>query len=398
MLEITIDNKLHLVVVVIRSFRLKLFLTAEKMNTASTSSGPPAIPLNQQNDTIVQIVSPPVPPPFPEPPKPNLHRSYLPPPNLPCSDLLTASAESTNAVVEFVTKLVQLMKSEDLELQNKNYKTALSLAAAAGNVKTAMIMVKKNPRLPEIPGINGTMPLYMAALFEKPLMVRYLYGISNEMEGNCWSDDNRGWVLLKCVEADIFVFLGVHVKIGPREKESEALQLLRVLWEKVITKMSKFNIDWILEGPGVEIAKGYTTEWSHPSRVLFLATKMGNMRFIIELIRSNPDQIWKRDDKGKTIFHLAVKHRQINIYKLIYEIGAMKDLITPVTNKKGNNMLHMVAKKPKQNQIQNVSGAALEMQRELSWFKVSDQNEFRADTSIRTRRVRHETGFGSERF
>ncbi|KAJ0577195.1 putative ankyrin repeat-containing domain-containing protein [Helianthus annuus] len=422
MLEITIDNKLHLVVVVIRSFRLKLFLTAEKMNTASTSSGPPAIPLNQQNDTIVQIVSPPVPPPFPEPPKPNLHRSYLPPPNLPCSDLLTgrrekyikigvplyeaairgdwkaakpildrepylirfaitenydtllhiaASAESTNAVVEFVTKLVQLMKSEDLELQNKNYKTALSLAAAAGNVKTAMIMVKKNPRLPEIPGINGTMPLYMAALFEKPLMVRYLYGISNEMEGNCWSDDNRGWVLLKCVEADIFVFLGVHVKIGPREKESEALQLLRVLWEKVITKMSKFNIDWILEGPGVEIAKGYTTEWSHPSRVLFLATKMGNMRFIIELIRSNPDQIWKRDDKGKTIFHLAVKHRQINIYKLIYEIGAMKHLITPVTNKKGNNMLHMVAKKPKQNQIQNVSGAALEMQRELSWFKVN---------------------------
>ncbi|MFS7937976.1 hypothetical protein Hanom_Chr05g00434151 [Helianthus anomalus] len=44
------------------------------MNTASTSSGPPAIPLNQQNDTIVQIVSP---PPFPGPPKPNLPRSDL---------------------------------------------------------------------------------------------------------------------------------------------------------------------------------------------------------------------------------------------------------------------------------------------------------------------------------
>ncbi|KAJ0789347.1 putative ankyrin repeat-containing domain, PGG domain, ankyrin repeat-containing domain superfamily [Helianthus annuus] len=100
---------------------------------------------------------------------------------------------------------------------------------------------------------------------------------------------------------------------------------------------------------------------------------MGNMRFIIELIRSNPDLIWKVDDKGNTIFHLAVKHRQKNIYNLIYEIGAMKDLITPVTNKKGNNMLHMVAKKAKQNQIQNVSGAALEMQRELSWFKEVEQ-------------------------
>ncbi|XP_022036632.2 ankyrin repeat-containing protein NPR4 [Helianthus annuus] len=58
---------------------------------------------------------------------------------------------------------------------------------------------------------------------------------------------------------------------------------------------------------------------------------------------------------------------------LIYEIGAMKDLITPIKDIKGNNMLHMVAKKAKQNQIQNVSGAALEMQRELSWFKEVEQ-------------------------
>ncbi|KAJ0807614.1 putative ankyrin repeat-containing domain-containing protein [Helianthus annuus] len=177
------------------------------------------------------------------------------------------------------------------------------------------------------------------------------------------------------------VFVAFHVKI--REKESEALQLLKLIWG-IVAKMPKNDIVDILQGPRVrvqnknkgeaipksEIAKGYTTEWSYPSRVLFLATKMGNMRFIIELIRSNPDLIWKQDDKGNTIFYIAVKPRQYNIYTLIYEIGAMKDLITRVTNKKGNNMLHMVAKKAKQNQIQNVSGAALEMQRELSWFKV----------------------------
>ncbi|KAJ0789339.1 hypothetical protein HanPI659440_Chr05g0202431 [Helianthus annuus] len=38
----------------------------------------------------------------------------------------------------------------------------------------------------------------------------------------------------------------------------------------------------------------------------------------------------------------------------------MKDLITPIKDIKGNNMLHMVAKKAKQNQIQNVSGAEVE--------------------------------------
>ncbi|KAI7752212.1 hypothetical protein M8C21_015120 [Ambrosia artemisiifolia] len=117
---------------------------------------------------------------------------------------IAAGAECTKSVVEFVTKLVQLMECKDLELQNKNYNTAFSIAAAAGNVKTAMIMVNKNPAVAEIPGNNRTMPLYMAALFAKPEMARYLYSISKKMGGDYWSHDNRGWVLQKCVEAEIF--------------------------------------------------------------------------------------------------------------------------------------------------------------------------------------------------
>ncbi|KAJ0747871.1 putative ankyrin repeat-containing domain-containing protein [Helianthus annuus] len=117
---------------------------------------------------------------------------------------VVASAESTKAVEEFVLNLVNMMDKNDLKLQNKNYDTALSLAAAVGNVKTAKIMVNKNPALPEIPSCHETMPLYLAALFAKPEMVRYLYGISKKMSGDYWSNDNRGWVLHKCVEAEIF--------------------------------------------------------------------------------------------------------------------------------------------------------------------------------------------------
>ncbi|XP_076911847.1 uncharacterized protein LOC143569952 [Bidens hawaiensis] len=310
--------------------------------------------------------------------------------------------------------LVPMMEKNDLELQNKNYNTALALAAAAGNVQTAMIMVKKNPAVTEIPGNNRTMPLYMAALFAKPEMVRYLYGISKKMGGDFWDHDNRAWVLQKCVEADIFdvalkivadrpeltakkgllteVLLALaqktrvlkgkkpnvvfriiksllHVKVGTGDKESEAPKLLRIIWEKVAA-MPKSEIDDIIRGPSLKVGntiKGY------PSRVLFVAAKMGNTRFIIELIRSYPDLIWKQDDKGKTIFHLAIKRRQAKIYNLLYEIGAMKDLITPIKDKKGNNMLHMVAKSAKQKRFQNVSGVALQMQRELLWFKEVEQ-------------------------
>lgn len=96
------------------------------------------------------------------------------------------------------------MDKKDLELQNKTYNTALSLAAAAGNLKTVMIMVTKNRAVMEIPSSNKMMPLYMAALFAKPEMVRYLYKNSKNMSGDFWTHENRGWVLQKCVEAEIF--------------------------------------------------------------------------------------------------------------------------------------------------------------------------------------------------
>ncbi|KAJ0644685.1 putative ankyrin repeat-containing domain-containing protein [Helianthus annuus] len=117
---------------------------------------------------------------------------------------VAASAESTKAVEQFVINLVQLMEKPDLELQNKNWDTALCLAAAAGNIETAKTMVQKNRALIEILNFKKVMPLYMAALFAKPKMVAYLYSLSNKMVGDCWTHDNRGWVLQKCVEADMF--------------------------------------------------------------------------------------------------------------------------------------------------------------------------------------------------
>lgn len=59
----------------------------------------------------------------------------------------------------------------------------------------------------------------------------------------------------------------------------------------------------------------------YPSQILFVATEMGNTKFILELIRGYPDLIWKRNDIGQTIFHIAVSHRRKGIYSLSHEIG-----------------------------------------------------------------------------
>ncbi|GJX42086.1 ankyrin repeat-containing domain, PGG domain protein [Tanacetum coccineum] len=119
-----------------------------------------------------------------------------------------------------------------------------------------------------------------------------------------------------------------------------------------------------------KILRGTATGRTHPSRILFVAAKMGNTRFVIELIRQYPDLIWKLDDKHRSIFHIAIKRCHEGIYNLLYEIGAMKDLITPIKDFRGNNMLHLVGKSAsRKRRHQEVSGVALQMQRELLWFK-----------------------------
>ncbi|XP_035832208.1 uncharacterized protein LOC118481144 [Helianthus annuus] len=111
-------------------------------------------------------------------------------------------------------------------------------------------------------------------------------------------------------------------------------------------------IDKILRGP---VLKVYNVE-TYPSQVLFIAAKTNNTQFLVELIREYPDLIWKTNDDGQTIFHTAVAHRHHQIYSLLYLIGSTKDLITPVIDQQGNNILHMVGKTPEKDAYKEVKG------------------------------------------
>lgn len=107
-----------------------------------------------------------------------------------------------------------------------------------------------------------------------------------------------------------------------------------------------------------------------PSRLLFTAAALGNVEFIKVLIRLYPDLIWKVDDHSRSIFHIAVLHRQEKIFNLIHEIGAHKDLIAAYKDENGNNMLHLAGKLASPDRLKIDSGAALQLRRELHWFKV----------------------------
>ncbi|CAK9327285.1 unnamed protein product [Citrullus colocynthis] len=109
----------------------------------------------------------------------------------------------------------------------------------------------------------------------------------------------------------------------------------------------------------------------HPTILLHDAARSGNVEFLILLIQTYPNIAWEDDEDGKNIFHVAVENRLENVFSLIHEISGLKHFSAKyrTTGKEKYNMLHLAAKLAAPNHLNRVSGAALQMQRELLWFK-----------------------------
>lgn len=102
---------------------------------------------------------------------------------------------------------------------------------------------------------------------------------------------------------------------------------------------------------------------------LLKASHCGIVEFVIEIAKSYPLAIFAIDKDERNIFHLATVRRHEKIFNLLYKMGGEKYTITESSDITGNNMLHLAAALAPPSQLERVSGAALQMQRELQWFK-----------------------------
>uniref|UniRef100_A0A5B7AIQ9 PGG domain-containing protein n=1 Tax=Davidia involucrata TaxID=16924 RepID=A0A5B7AIQ9_DAVIN len=306
------------------------------------------------------------------------------------------------------------MAQSDLGIQNKKGHTALSFAAATGNVQIAKLMVGKNSQLPSIKGPEAKSPLYFAALSGHSDMAEYLFnqiellGTPENQIELLGTPAKQIELLNTCISAGLY---GLALKIVEhheelavaRDKNGETpLHVLaqtplafaggiqQGMWGRIINsfpyckgaqkemlmqtkalELLKFLWSHVIGQPDLEISQMITT---NVVQLLFVAAELGNYNFLVELLRFYPDFIWKVDKNRQSIFHIAVKHRHENIFNLIYEIGTVKELIaTYRDNGDDNNMLHLAASIAPPNQLNVVSGAALQMQRQLIWYKAVEK-------------------------
>ncbi|KAI3909176.1 hypothetical protein MKW98_012913 [Papaver atlanticum] len=112
-----------------------------------------------------------------------------------------------------------------------------------------------------------------------------------------------------------------------------------------------------------------TNEYFQATSFIKTAIKHGTIEVVEEFLSNLPALIWL-DLGGQTIMQMAVVERnEMALNLIIKKSGKNKMDLINMKDENGNTLLHYVAKLASPYQLKSISGAVLQMQRELQWFK-----------------------------
>ncbi|KAH6758230.1 hypothetical protein C2S51_018465 [Perilla frutescens var. frutescens] len=298
---------------------------------------------------------------------------------------------------KFVQKLVESMSSSELELQDASGNSACCYAAISGMVEIAHLLVRKNEGLLVSRNKDNWIPLQMSTLGGDKKMVSFFL----EKTGvECLSQGEWFYLLLDAIASKMY---DVALKILEKDRTLATVRnevtALHVLARHDISQVSTTKTAIFLKsilGTTFYGRQSYgemqayfrllaerllaeiqdlmdetsVLELLRNPPILNDAAKVGNVELIVMLTRAYPDLIWQTDNNQYSLFHIAVLYRQDNVFSLIKQIGGLKNFVIMGMDGNNNNILHLAAKLGPLNTRNNiVSISALQMQRELAWFK-----------------------------
>ncbi|KAL4599448.1 hypothetical protein ACB092_11G127900 [Castanea dentata] len=101
---------------------------------------------------------------------------------------------------------------------------------------------------------------------------------------------------------------------------------------------------------------------------ILCAIKEGIFEFVFDIVKADRQLVWSHDEKSRNIFSVAVQYRHAKIFSLIYGLD-IKSALASSSASFDNNLLHMAGMSAPSTSLDHIAGAALQMQRELQWFK-----------------------------
>ncbi|KAF5812464.1 putative PGG domain, ankyrin repeat-containing domain superfamily [Helianthus annuus] len=99
------------------------------------------------------------------------------------------------------------------------------------------------------------------------------------------------------------------------------------------------------------------------------ATRQNAYEVVVTIVSFFPNAIWSANEDGHNIIQYAVINRSEKVYNLLYQMSEHKNIYRTIKDPFENNLLHLAARLAPTNKLNLISGAALQIQRELQWFK-----------------------------
>lgn len=103
------------------------------------------------------------------------------------------------------------------------------------------------------------------------------------------------------------------------------------------------------------------------------AAQHGIIEFIIAMKEANHDLLSAIDCCNRGIFSHAILYRKENVFQLIHCLNRRSEIFRNHIDIFGNNLLHLAAQLGPSSDRDSRSGAALQMQREIKWFKAVEK-------------------------
>ncbi|KAI3794943.1 hypothetical protein L1987_37584 [Smallanthus sonchifolius] len=339
-------------------------------------------------------------------------------------------AIGTNASHQFVNKIIERIVDTDVQkLRTKSWwgNTVLHYAAKVGNTIDAKLLVAKDPDITQIVNRDGHTALKLAAKYGRLETLWYLLNVTTDEPGEDGTSPYTGvsggdliTLTLTASFCDVALYLVKKYPDLVTQKDREGQTALQVLatkphvfpsgnplrfYQQLIYTWIPVNIEKASENRlqlfvskfimlvalctkdiynmklkhvqtlklvermcSVVIEKGsHAIAWDVLGTAVSTAVKSGIYELIKICVETYPDIVWY-EDGGLYLFLSAIRYRQEKVFNLVYQMTGHK-VFAATVNPNGDNLLHIAGRLSPLPRLKTVSGALLQMQRELQWFR-----------------------------
>ncbi|KAH6801451.1 hypothetical protein C2S52_001915 [Perilla frutescens var. hirtella] len=266
---------------------------------------------------------------------------------------------------ELAKYLIELLNSYELELLDRQGYTACCYAAMMGMEDVAQLMFYRNPSLLHIRNFYGTTPLELAVSYGIAGMAKLLLSLSLTRP-DAFSREELFGLFLLSVHSKMFDLVRELLERDPslagmpgwKTKDDGKMQpdlrsMVQRLWECIRHTLERDRVMELMINPPI----------------LHDAAKVGNVELITMITRDYPDLLLHIDNKGYSMFHVAVIYQRENMLELIKQARNIKNYSAISKDESGDNLLHLAGRLQHVKGLDIIAERDVQMQRAFAWFK-----------------------------